>query len=184
LCGRDAAAARERWHLACGGTGDVDMEGEREQKKTRGIACRNAQTRAEKASCVDCCSWLRERRAYSTARVICDASPVVKEKKRKRILNPLCGITVAPASSAVSLTLLWTGGWHLACNAGTPSVTDTVGWAVGLPAIRCSFFFFFSRKRTGRSAIAREKATAKFTRRHGGLKSSQKNRKQKEGQKT
>lgn len=161
MCGRDAAAARERWHLACGGTGDVDMEGEREQKKTRGLACRNAQTRAEKASCVDCCSWLRERRAYSTARVICDASPVVKEKKRKRILNPLCGITVAPASSPVSLTLLWTG-WHLACNAGTPSVT--VGWAVGLPVIRCSFFFF-SRKRTGRSAFAREKATAKFTRR-------------------
>lgn len=58
------------------------MEGEREQKKTRGLACRNAQTRAEKASCVDCCSWLRERRAYSTARVICDAIPVVKEKKK------------------------------------------------------------------------------------------------------
>lgn len=103
MCGRDAAAARERWHLACGGTRDVDMEGEREQKKTRGLACRNAQTRAEKASCVDCCSWLRERRAYSTARVICDASPVVKEKKRKRILNPLCVITVAPASSPAGL---------------------------------------------------------------------------------
>jgi hypothetical protein len=51
------------------------------RRKRGGLACRNAQTRAEKASCVDCCSWLRERRAYSTARVICDASPVVKEKK-------------------------------------------------------------------------------------------------------
>jgi len=38
LCGRHAAAARERWPVVCGGTRDGDMEEERRQKRTRELA--------------------------------------------------------------------------------------------------------------------------------------------------